>query len=281
MLMEPDNDIVQSDASPQHGARWDFAAVDAALDPQAFVRYLQQRHPDHVDLRRGLSYQLLEVCEGQRLLDVGCGLGDDVRALARLVGASGSVVGLDISERLLEAAQRRSKGFAYPISFVHADMHHLPFAAVSFDGCRAERVLLHTAQPLQVVEEMRRVTRPGGRIVVTEPDLDTLVFHASSPTAVRKLTQWHSDAVRNGAIGRWLPEIFQQCELQDIRVIPTVACSSDLSSYPQTLAQRAREAGALTQDEAQDLIAEWQRRAERHEYLEFGTFFTVAGRVAA
>jgi ubiquinone/menaquinone biosynthesis C-methylase UbiE len=279
--MEPDNDTKQTDVSREHAARWDFAAVDAALDPQAFVRYLQQRQPDKVDFRRGLSYELLEVCEGQHLLDVGCGLGDDVRALARLVGASGSVVGLDQSERLLEAAQRRSEGFAYPVSFVHGDMHHLPFAAASFDGCRAERVLLHTAQPFQALEEMRRVTRPGGRIVVSEPDLDTLIFHASSQAAVRKLTQWHSDGVRNGAIGRWLPEIFQQCGLEDIQALPTVAYTAELSNYPQTLAQRALEAGVLTQDETQNLIAEWQWRAEQKEYLEFGVFFTVAGRVAA
>jgi ubiquinone/menaquinone biosynthesis C-methylase UbiE len=280
MLVEPDNDTDPPDYSRQSGARWDFAAVDAAADPQSFVRYLKQRHPDSVDFRRGLSYELLDVREGQRLLDVGCGLGDDVRALARLVGASGSVVGLDQSERLLEVARRRSDGFASPHSFVHADMHHLPFAAASFDGCRAERVLLHTARPLEVLEEMRRVTRPGGRIVVSEPDLDTLIFHASSQVAVRKLTQWHSDGVRNGAIGRWLPEIFRQCGLQDIQVVPTVTYTAELSNYPQTLAQRAQEAGVLTQDEAQDLTVEWQRRAERHEYLEFGVFFTVAGRVA-
>ena len=279
--MEPGNDTNQSDVSPEHGARWDFAAVDAALDPQTFVRYLQQRQPDSVDLRRRLSYELLEVREGQRLLDVGCGLGDDVRALARLVGISGGVVGLDRSERLLEAARHRSAGFEYPASFIHGDMHHLPFGVASFDGCRAERVLLHTTQPLQVVEEMRRVTCPGGHIVVSEPDLDTLIFHASFPTAVRKLAHWHSDSVRNGAIGRWLPEIFRQCGLQDIRVIPTVAYSSTLSSYPQTLARRAHEAGVLTQDEAQGLIAEWRRRAEQQEYLEFGVFFTITGRVGA
>jgi ubiquinone/menaquinone biosynthesis C-methylase UbiE len=281
MLMEPEDDTAHSDASPRRGARWDFAAVDAALDPQAFVRYLQQRQPDEMDLRRGLSYELLEVREGQRLLDVGCGLGDDVRALARLTGQSGGVVGLDASERLLEVAQRRSEGLDYPVSFVHADMHHLPFSAASFDGCRAERVLLHTTQPLQVVEEMRRVTRPDGHIVVSEPDLDTLIFHASSQAAVRKLTHWHSDGVRNGAIGRWLPEIFRQCGLQDIQVFPTVAYTAELSNYPQTLAQRALEAGVLTQGETQALIAEWRRRAERQEYLEFGLFFTVAGRVVA
>jgi ubiquinone/menaquinone biosynthesis C-methylase UbiE len=160
-------------------------------------------------------------------------------------------------------------------------MHHLPFDAASFDGCRAERVLLHSAQPSHVVAEMCRVVRTGGHVVATEPDLDTLVFHASSHAVVRKLTQWHSDGMRHGTIGRWLPEIFRQCELTEVRVVPTVAQSTQPSAYPQTLATRALEAGVLTPDEAREVITEWQRRAEQHDYLEFGVFFTVSGRVRA
>jgi ubiquinone/menaquinone biosynthesis C-methylase UbiE len=278
--MQEDN---STDQPIRHSAPWDFAAVDTAPDPQSFVRYLQQR-PDSEreaeprSIRRQLSYDLLEVSEGQHLLDVGCGLGDDVRSLALLVGASGHVVGLDNSERLLEAARSRSASAMYPGTFVLGDMHHMPFENATFDGCRAERVLIHSTDPRQVLAEMRRVVRPGGRIVVTEPDLDTLVFHAASQAVVRKVTQWHSDGVRNGTIGRWLPEMFRQCGLEDIRVVPTVALSSQLAGYPQTLAMRAHEAGVLTAEEAQELVAEWQRRAEQHDYLEFGVFFTVAGR---
>jgi ubiquinone/menaquinone biosynthesis C-methylase UbiE len=137
--MEADN---ETDQPTRQGTRWDFAAVDAAVDPQSFVRYLQQRPGgEALDLRRQLSYDLLEVHEGQHLLDVGCGLGDDVRALARLVGASGRVVGLDLSERLLEVARSRSEGAAYPGTFVPGDMHHLPFDTATFDGCRAKQVL--------------------------------------------------------------------------------------------------------------------------------------------
>ncbi|HEV2238294.1 MAG TPA: methyltransferase domain-containing protein [Ktedonobacterales bacterium] len=275
--MEADNEIVPP---TQRGDYGDFAAVDDAPDPQRFIRFLEQRQDSEAaQSRRQLSYELLEVREGQHLLDIGCGLGDDVRALARLVGASGRSVGLDNSERLLEVARARSAGVEYPGEFIHADMHHLPFDAASFDGCRAERILIHSAQPTQVLAEMCRVVRAGGHIVVTEPDLDTLVFHASAHAVVRKLTQWHSDRLRNGTIGRWLPELFRQCGLADVRVFPTVAQSAKPSAYARALAQRALEAGVLTSDEAQDILADWQRRAERQDFLEFGVFFTVAGRV--
>jgi ubiquinone/menaquinone biosynthesis C-methylase UbiE len=264
-----------TDSRPaRQGAQWDFANVDAARDPQSFVRYLRRQPSSgqEANLRQLLAYDLLEVRAGQRLLDVGCGLGDDVRALAALVGASGMVVGLDNSERLLEVARSRSAEIEHAGAFVHGDMHHLPFDDAAFDGCRCERVLLHSAAPAQVVGEMLRVVRPGGRIVVTEPDLDTLIFHATQQAVVRRVTHWHSDRVRSGTVGHQLPEIFQRHGLQDVRIVPTVAHTSQLSTYPRTLLRQAQEAEAM--------LSDWQRRAEQGRYLEFGVFFTVAGRKA-
>jgi ubiquinone/menaquinone biosynthesis C-methylase UbiE len=258
--------------------RWDFAAVDAARDPQSFVRYLLRLEGERgATLRQQLSYELLEIRAGQCLLDVGCGLGDDVRVLARLVGESGAVTGLDNSERTLEVARARSEGAGFPGTFVHGDMHHMPFAEATFDGCRAERVLVHSAQPAQVVAEMQRVTRPGGRVVITEPDLDTLVFHATQQATVRKLTHWHSDRVRSGTVGRRLPELFRESGLVDVRIFPTVAESMELTNYPRTLVAHAERAGMLTTDEARDVLEDWERRGASGTYLEFGVFFTVVG----
>jgi hypothetical protein len=81
--------------------------------------------------------------------------------------------------------------------------------------------------------------------------------------------------VRNGTIGRWLPEMFRRRGLEDIGVVPTVAQNSQLSSYPRTLARRTLEAGVLTPEEAQEVIADWQRRVEQQDYLEFGVFYLL------
>lgn len=262
----------------QYG-QWDFAAVDAARDPATFVRYLRQSTDDApVNVRRQLSYHLLNVLLGQHLLDVGCGLGDDVRALGNLVGPLGRVVGLDNSERLLEVARNHAENASFPVTFVYGDMHNLPFDDALFDGVRCERVLIHSADPGRVIGEMLRVARPGGHVVITEPDLDSLVFHASQQTLVRKLTHWHSDRVRNGTVGRQLPEILQRGGLKDVRVFPTVAQTSLLSNYPRTLVAQAQEAGIITPSEASDILDEWQQRADQGRYFEYGVFFTVVGR---
>jgi ubiquinone/menaquinone biosynthesis C-methylase UbiE len=271
------------DRTSQPDARWDFANVDASSDPQAFVRFLQRHRKSGqtASVRQLLSYDLLRPHEGHHLLDVGCGLGDDVRALARIVGSAGRMVGVDNSERLLEVARARSEGVEHPGVFAHGDMHHLPFADATFDGCRCERVLVHSATPAAVVGEMLRVLRPGGRIVATEPDLDTLVFDATPLAVVRRLTQWHSDRVRSGTVGRHLPAILRQCGLEDVETFPTVAQSMEYTSYPGTLVTRAQQAGVITPDEAQAVLDDWRQRAAEGTYLEFGVFFTVVGRKPA
>ncbi len=242
------------------------------------MRFLMRMTGKGVSARQQLSYDLLGASEGMRLLDVGCGVGDDVRSLAALVGASGAVVGLDNSEAMLAKARELSAGKRYPGEFIQGDMLHLPFADASFDGCRAERVLIHSADPIQALAEMARVTRAGGVVVVTEPDLETLIYHASQHDLVRRLSLWHCEHVRHGRIGRYLPEMFLQAGLTNIRSMPTVAQSATLSSYPLRLVDRATQHNLVSAAEAEELIAEWRRRDADGTFLEYGVYFTVAGR---
>lgn len=264
--------------------RVDFATVDAAPNPQLFVRYLESAKGNAgIQALKRQSYALLEASAGKRLLDVGCGLGDDVRALAQIVGTTGSTVGLDNSQTMIDAARERSKGLDFPGSFQQGDIHHLPFVDGAFDGCRAERMLIHSDDPARALAEMARVVQPGGRVVVIEPDLETVILHLSDHTLARKLTAWQCDSVRNGRVGRQLPGLFQQCGLADIQILPTVHYATQLESFESTqrLVRRAEQDHALTAEEASALLHELQERSEHGRYFEFGVFFTLAGRKTA
>jgi SAM-dependent methyltransferase len=56
------------------------------------------------------------------------------------------------------------------------DAHHLPFRADSFGGTRADRVFQHLADPAGALDEMIRVTAPGGRVVIVDPDQASLAL---------------------------------------------------------------------------------------------------------
>lgn len=84
---------------------------------------------------------------GRRILEVDCGLGDDAAALAKRVAPGGSVVAIDGSQAMVDAARERHGDLA-GLSFDVADAARLPCSDASFDACRIDRVLQHIDDPL-------------------------------------------------------------------------------------------------------------------------------------
>lgn len=196
-----------------------FSAVDRSTNPEYFVRYLEAVGAEPVmDWLEALIVRRLEIKPGGRYLDVGCGTGDDVRAMAVLVGASGNVIGIDNSEIMIHEAMRRSAAGSLPVEFRRADAAALDFADASFDGCRTERVLQHVSDPRAVVGEMVRVTKPGGRVVCLEPDWETLVVDAGDRKTTRAVLNFRCDSYASGWVGRQLPRLFKKAGLTDIQV---------------------------------------------------------------
>jgi ubiquinone/menaquinone biosynthesis C-methylase UbiE len=138
-----------------------FQSVDAASDFAVFSNCLTliDSLPFFAECKRE-SYDLLGAKPGSRILEVGCGLGDDALSLARLVAPDGSVVAVDGSQTMITAARERH-GDVVGLSFDVADAAQLPFADASFDAARVDRVLQHIADPASAVREMVRVIRSG------------------------------------------------------------------------------------------------------------------------
>src|SRR4029079_18749561 len=113
-----------------------FQSVDAASDFEVFASCLTliDSLPFFADCKRE-SYELLAATPGSRLLEVGCGLGDDAAALARRVAPGGSVVAVDGSQAMVDEARRRY-GDGAGLSFEVADATRLPYEDATFDGSR-------------------------------------------------------------------------------------------------------------------------------------------------
>ena len=101
---------------------------------------------------------------GERILDLAAGTGTSSAALA----ASGAhVVAADFSEGMLEVGRRRHAGNPR-IEFVHADATDLPFDDDSFDAVTISFGLRNVVEPKKGLDELLRVLKPGGRIVICE-----------------------------------------------------------------------------------------------------------------
>jgi ubiquinone/menaquinone biosynthesis C-methylase UbiE len=261
-----------------------FTNVDRTTDPKSFVRYLETAStPASIQTVKQRTFELLEVQPGFRLLDVGCGLGEDVQALAQRVGPTGRVVGIDNSETMVTEARARAAGRSLPVEYCVGDAQRLEFADNSFDGCRAERILVHLEDPAKALGELVRVARPGARLVVVDPDFETLVLHGGDRTVTRKLLNFLCDSIRSGWVGRQLPALFRQAQLMELAVFAEVILTTE---YPfaaqvwrlQENAERAQENGVVTASEAATWLTQLAEASQGGGFLGAITFFGVSGR---
>jgi ubiquinone/menaquinone biosynthesis C-methylase UbiE len=229
-----------------------FSHVDAAVRADALMAFLDRTAAAHFGEINRRSFDLLRLRENASVLDVGCGTGDDVRTMRGEVGAGGCVTGIDLSRRMIEEAIARDRGSTLPSCFLVGDVGDLAFADAAFDACRISRVLLHVDEPEAALREATRVVRPGGRIVLVEPDFGTLALAHPDRATTRAVLNAFCDSFAHGTVGRWLAIWLRRLGMRDIRCEPrSVPIDADFlrnGFQIEQAATRARELNLI--DEA-------------------------------
>lgn len=196
-----------------------FGRVDEQSDPDYFVRFVDEVNsmPSILQVEEAATAEL-RLAPGDRVLELGCGTGEDSRALAELVAPDGTVVGIDASAAMIAAARQRTEGTGLPVTFHVGDAMQLDLPTDSFDAVRCERLLIHVPDPAVVLGEMVRVTRPGGRVVVVDIDMDGILLDVPGldRQLLRRAVHGMSDAMSTGQIGRQLPRRFREAKLDDV-----------------------------------------------------------------
>ena len=257
-----------------------FADVDATADPSAYVAFLDA-------FQRGLApmieagIDLLHLQPGASLLDVGCGHGAVFERVAARIGAAGRITGLDGSRTLLDEARRRSEQRSLVAKLHEGDAHRLPFSDAVFDATRADRVLIFLDDPAAALAEMARVTRPGGRIAVTEADLGSAVVDAPDPQLTRVLLTTAAEAVPGGWIGRRLHGLFVDAGLVDVEVRMFGVPSTSFGEWMRRMglapaAQRAAELGRVSAAASSAWLAELEARDRAGRFFAASTFFMAS-----
>ncbi|MFN3512158.1 MAG: class I SAM-dependent methyltransferase [Phenylobacterium sp.] len=122
---------------------------------------------------------------GERVIDVGCGAGSTVAALARAVAPGGAVLGVDISEAMLGAAASATAGLE-AVRLVCADAQAYAFQPGAFDAVFSRFGVMFFADPAAAFGNLRRALRPGGRLAfvcwrsLAENDLDIVPLRAAA-----------------------------------------------------------------------------------------------------
>ena len=193
----------------------DWSDVDASARPARFVTGLDQLRAD--PFFKAQKTRLLDAMQlrgAERVVDIGCGTGDDIAEIASLGGHV--AIGVERAATLLDEARRRHTGPA----FLAGDARALPLRDASLDCVRVDRVLQHLAGAEAALCEWRRVVRPGGALVVFEPDLVTARIEGMDAAAAATIVGWRA-GTRPGAAGvHRMAGALAAAGFNDVRVEP-------------------------------------------------------------
>ena len=139
-----------------------------------------------------------QITTGQRLLDVACGTGIVARTAAPIVGPTGHITGVDLNPAMLTVARRVSPD----LEWRQGPVDQLPFDDHSFDAAVCQMALMFFPDRQHALQEMARVTRPGGHIALVVPAalhqqpayrvfVDIAARHAGPEARVLLATYWN------------------------------------------------------------------------------------------
>jgi len=260
-----------------------FADVDAADEAPMFQAFLERIEGiADVRSRRQRSYELVELSRGDRVVDVGCGLGTAAVELAEIVGPEGSVLGIDASEAMVgEATRRHATAGA---AFRQGDALDLSIGESMVDVYRAERLYQHLADPGAALGEAARVLRPGGRLVVIDQDWDALLFDGRDRGLTREVQRCFSDSMVQGWIGRRFHALLCDAQFVAVEVEADTVVSTDWDEYgvvAQLAARTAANDPAVGPDASAAWLDDQQTRATEGRWVMVMTHFLASGRTSS
>jgi ubiquinone/menaquinone biosynthesis C-methylase UbiE len=138
---------------------------------------------------------LLRLRPGDHALDVGSGPGFMVASMADAVGTCGVVRGLDQSAAMNAVAREVNAPRPW-VSIDEGDALALPYRDAAFDAAVSTQVYEYVVDIPAALAELRRVIRPGGRVIILDTDWDSVVWHATDRERhLRIMTAWEEHLV--------------------------------------------------------------------------------------
>jgi len=164
----------------------------------------------------GNPIAIAELKEGETVLDLGCGGGFDCFLASRRVGASGYVIGVDMTPDMIVLARRNAENGGYTnVDFRLGEIEHLPVADASVDAIISNCVINLSLDKEQVFKETFRVLKPGGRLSISD-----VVATAHMPEKVRQDMQLVACCIGGAEQVDNVRAMLKNAGFTDIRLIP-------------------------------------------------------------
>jgi ubiquinone/menaquinone biosynthesis C-methylase UbiE len=203
------------------------SSVIAGIMSHAYVHGYEPRESTRLEDQANTLVELLHADTvypaGSLVLEAGCGVGAQTITLAQK-SPHARILSVDISETSLAKARATVEGAGCKnVQFQQGDIHKLPFAPETFDHLFVCFVLEHLPSPVDALQALRQLLKPGGTITAIEGDHGSAYFHPDSEVArqaIRCQVELQRRAGGNAMIGRELYPLLYQAGFADIAVSP-------------------------------------------------------------
>jgi arsenite methyltransferase len=211
--------------------------------------------PEGADLGLGCGnpLALLDLREGETVLDLGSGGGIDCFLAAKRVGPSGHVIGVDMTPEMLTRARKNAANGGYEnVEFRLGEIEHLPVADASVDAVISNCVVNLVPDKAQVFSDAFRVLKPGGRLSVSD-----IVLLGEVPLAIRDSVDAYVACLSGAILRDDYLKLIEEAGFADVAVTEARTFTVGDVVAEDLVAEFAERTGA-TMDELRDAAALFQ-----------------------
>ncbi len=234
-----------------------------------------------VTRRRQASFDALKPGPGETVLDLGCGNGLLTAELARAVGPTGRVIGVDPSADMRRSASERCKEFDW-VEIVEGADSHLPVEDGSIDKVVSVQVFEYLDDIPGAVAQVHKALGPRGRLVIGDIHFDSLIWYSEDPDRMAGMVAAWDHHLVERTVPALLPPILRDAGFDLDAIDPLVICDHQLK--PDGLASMmmvlmesyAVSNGHLSQTEARDWADEQRALAAAGRFFFAITHFVVS-----
>ena len=226
-----------------------------------------------------IAIELMRLQNGDRVLEAGCGASIDVELIAKKIGASGKVIGIDNSKKMLALAEKSKK--INHILYQFMDVMDIQYEDGYFSACHADRLFVSHIDYKSIFDELVRVVKKGGVVCITDVDVKTLVISPEINNTEIIVEEILADFVHK-KMGRQLLNLFIDKNMSDIHIKTNLCEITDFNTLCQifnfddvllSCVQKKR----LTKRAASDWLNAMVEQSNRGAFYYCVTFFTVSG----
>ncbi|MEX2221509.1 MAG: methyltransferase domain-containing protein [Candidatus Rokuibacteriota bacterium] len=239
----------------------------ALLDPS--------RSTPDVAEQRARTRAIVAPRTGERGLDIGCGFGLLACELARDVGPTGRVMGVDAVPDMIIACEERARHDAVTgrTEFRQADPEAVPASTGSFDFVTAIQVYEYMADVERGLAEAYRVLKPRGRLAVLDTDWESCVWHTDDRDRTARVLRVWEQRFAHPHLPARLPELLRRSGfvVKGVTLIPVINVEMSEHTYSpgmiDVVTRFVANRGGISEDEAARWAEDVRSQAPRGEYF--------------